>query len=131
MIDCEDGLINYILYKISNSYYLMRELGYYYNKNEQSITNVNKENFKKRIKSNFLYIKFIFQYTKNNNIEKNIANYIFSEIYSVHETEILEIFKEIKDSKFYIEIIDLYLNCDYIPIETKKVLNKIKLLIKK
>ena len=68
MIDCEDGLINYILYKISNSYYLVRELGYYYNKNDQSITNLNKGNFKKRIKSNFLYIKFIFQYTKNNNL---------------------------------------------------------------
>ena len=131
MIDCEDGLINYILYKISNSYYLMRELGYYYNKNEQSITNLNEGNFKKRIKSNFLYIKFIFQYTKNNNIEKNIANFIFTEIYSVHEAEILDIFKDIKDSEFYIEIIDLYLNCDYIPLETKKLLSNIKLLIKK
>ena len=78
MIDCEDGLINYILYKISKSYYLMNELGYYYNKNSQSITNENEGNFKKRFKSNFLYIKFIFQYTKNNNIEKNIDNYIFS-----------------------------------------------------
>ena len=132
MIDCEDGLINSILYKLSNSYYLIKELGYFYNKNTQSITNENESNFLKRLKSNFLYIKFIFQYTKNNIIEKNIANYIFSEIYSVHKDEIIDIFKEINDTKFYIEVMDLYINSDYIPIETKNIiLNILKLLIKK
>jgi len=130
MIDCEDGLINLILYKISNSYYLIKELGYYYIKDTQSITNENERKFIKRLKSNFLYIKFIFQYTKNNNIEKNIANFIFSEIYSAHKIEIMNIFKQINDTKFYIEVMDLYLNCDFIPIETKEILNNLKLINK-
>jgi hypothetical protein len=65
MIDCEDGLINFMLYKLCNSLYFTRKIGYYYVKSESSITN--DSGFKKRLKSNFLYFKFIFESTKNNN----------------------------------------------------------------
>ena len=126
MIDCEDGLINFNLYKFSNSYYFIKSLGYYYITNNQSITVANKLDFKKRLKSNFLYFKFIFENTKNNFIEKNIASYIFNEIYSIHKDEFLELFKEIKDIEFYKEIIYLYLTSKYISIKVKKIFYKIK-----
>ena len=75
MIDCEDGLINFMLYKLCNSLFFTRKIGYYYIKTESSITN--DSGFKKRLKSNFLYLKFIFESKKNNNIEKTIAYFIF------------------------------------------------------
>ena len=129
MIDCEDGLINFVLYRIANSYYFISKIGYIYIINEESITKVNKWNFKKRLKSNFLYLKFIFQNTKNNIIEKNIANYIFLEIYSQHKDYFIEFFKEIDDIEFYKIIIDLYLNCKYISKQTKEILKIINFII--
>ena len=129
MIDCEDGLINFVLYRLANSYYFISKIGYIYVINEESITKANKWSFKKRLKSNFLYIKFIFQNTKNNIIEKNIANYIFLEIYSQHKEDFIEFFKEIDDIEFYKVIIDLYLQCKYISTQTKEILNIIKSII--
>ena len=129
MIDCEDGLINFILYRFANSYYFITKIGYYYIINEGSITIANNWNFKKRLKSNFLYLKFIFQYTKNNNIEKNIANYIFLEIYSQHKDYFIKLFKEINDIEFYKGVIDLYLKCKYISSKTKEILKNIIFII--
>ena len=124
MIDCEDGLITFIIYQISNSYYLMKTIGYYYIQNQKSITK-NIKNFQKRIKTNFLYLKFIFQYTKNNYIEKNIANFIFVDIFLHNKDNFKSIFKEIKEIDFYKEIIKMYLNCKFISLELKKILNEI------
>ena len=129
MIDCEDGLINFILYRFANSYYFITKIGYYYIINEGSITIANNWNFKKRLKSNFLYLKFIFENTKNNIIEKNIANYIFLGIYSQHKKDIFKLFKNINDIEFYKGIIDLYLNCKFISKKTKEILSHIKIII--
>ena len=129
MIDCEDGLINFILYRIADSYYFIKDLGYYYIINKESITMANKFNFKKRLKSNFLYLKFIFQNTKNNIIEKNIANYIFLEIYSIHKNELINLFKEINEIEFYKGVINLYLQSRFISAQIKEILNNIMLFI--
>ena len=125
MIDCEDGLINFILYRLANSYFFIPKIGYYYIINEESITISNKLKFRKRLKSNFLYLKFIFQNTKINIIEKNIANYIFLDIYSQHKVYFIQLFKEIIDIEFYKGVINLYLNCKYISSQTKELLNRI------
>ena len=65
MIDCEDGLVNFMLYKLSDSLYFTRKIGYYYIISKESITHASSD-FKKRLKSNFLYFRYIFQSTKNN-----------------------------------------------------------------
>ena len=129
MIDCEDGLINFILYRLSNSFYFINDIGYYYIINKESITMANKLSFKKRLKSNFLYLKFIYQNTKNNIIEKNIANYIFLEIFYMHKNELIDLFKKINEIEFYKEVINLYLNSKFISAETKKILKNLILLI--
>ena len=54
MIDCEDGLINFMLYKLCNSLFFTRKIGYYYIKTESSITN--DSGFKKRLTIFFLNI---------------------------------------------------------------------------
>ena len=130
MIDCEDGLINFILHRNAKSYYFIKKIGYYYLLNDESITNNNKDNLKKRLKSNFLYFKFIFQYTHNNERDKKIADYIFSSIYENYKLYIYNFFKEFaKDLLFYKDIINMYLNCYYISKGNKNILNKIKIYI--
>ena len=127
MIDCEDGLINYMLHKTAKSFYFSKNIGYYYILNNESITLNSKNNFKKRLKSNFLYFKFIYHYTENNEKEKKIAEYIFFSIYDNNKSYIDELLKEIKDDlEFYKEIINLYLSCKFISNKTKTILKKIK-----
>lgn len=131
MIDCEDGLINFMLYRIANSFFFSRKIGYYYIKNEESITNENASNIQKRLKNNFLYLKFIFQHTKNNMIEKNISNFMFLDIYSLHKEFFINLYKETIDFNFYNEIINLYLNCEFISLNIKEILNNITINFKK
>ena len=38
MTNFEDGIMNYILYKTSRSYYFLKNIGYFYIRNNQSIT---------------------------------------------------------------------------------------------
>ena len=59
MIDCEDGLINFMLYRLSQSLSIIKKIGYYYIVTNQSITN-DSDNFKIRLRSNFLYFKYLF-----------------------------------------------------------------------
>ena len=113
MVDCEDGLINFMLYKLSESLYFTRRIGYYYIKTNRSITHISGD-FKKRLKSNFLYFRYIFQSTKNNNIEKSIANYIFHEVNYYHP-DIIDLLKNVsKDLKLYNETINLFMKNDFI-----------------
>ena len=130
MIDSEDCLINFILHKIAKSFIFIKVIGYYYIINEKSITINSQSNFIKRLKSIFLYLKFIFENTKNNKIEKNICEYIFLKIYFYHNNNIINHLKKLtKDILFYKTIIDLYLNCVFISFETKIKLNMVKLAI--
>jgi hypothetical protein len=131
MIDCEDGLINFMLYRVSNSYYFIKSIGYYYLINRNSITKKIKKQFIQRLKSNFLYLKFLFLNTKNNALEKDIINYVFLEIYKVNKEIFINIFNEVTDIKFYKEVIDLFLNCKYISNKVKEILNNIIIIIQK
>ena len=121
MVDCEDGMINFMLYKLSESLFFTRRIGYYYIKTNKSITFISGD-FKKRLKSNFLYFRFIFQSTKNNNIEKSIANYIFHEVNYYHP-DIVNILRNIsEDFNLYKQTINLFLNNDFIQLKSKKIL---------
>jgi glycosyltransferase involved in cell wall biosynthesis len=129
MIDCEDGLINFMLYKLSESYYFTRKIGYYYVITKESITHESVD-FKKRLKSNFLYFRYIIESTKNNNIEKIIANHIFTHIYSDHNYAIINSLKYVKrDLQLYLKTINLYLDNEFIPLNTKLILKYMKNII--
>ena len=81
MIVYEDGLINYMLYKCGNSLYHSKKIAYYYIQNKQSITKNFKKNIERNLKDCYLYLKFIFEYTKNNYFEKNIASLIYKNVH--------------------------------------------------
>ena len=125
MVDCEDGMINFMLYKLSNSLYFTKRIGYYYIKTKKSITS-GLVDFKKRLKSNFLYFRFIFLSTKNNSIEKIIANYIFHEVNYYHP-EIINLLKEdSKDFKLYKNTINLFIENEFISLNSKKILKNMR-----
>ena len=128
MNNWEDNLINFILFKKANSFYYMRYIGYYYIKNEQSITRNYKNKIENTIRNAFLFLKFIFNHTNNTKYEKKIAECIFH--YNYLDINNINYFKNIiKDFNFY--IIDLYINNNFISFSVKNLLNEIKNQLKR
>ena len=129
MNNWEDNLINFMLFKKANSFYYMKYIGYYYIKNNKSITRNYKKNIENTIRYGFLFLKYIFHYTNNTRYENGIAECVFNNIY----LDILNIsyFKSIfKDYNFYYEIINLYINNQFISFSIKNIFKKIKKQLK-
>ena len=129
MINWEDGLLNFMLYKNANSFFYLRNIGYYYIRNNQSVTKTYKQNIEKTIKNAFLYLKFIFIYTKNVKYEKDITSCIFHNVLS--DINIIYFNNINKEFKFYYEIINLYLDNQYFSCSDKILLKKIVEILKK
>ena len=131
MIDCEDGLVNFMLYKLSQTLLFTKKIGYYYILTNKSITH-NSTDFKQRLRSNFLYLKYLIEYTKNNNIEKKMAVFVFSDIFSHHLDTIVNLFEKLRyDYRFYLNVINKYAICKFIPLNIRKTMTKLKKIIKK
>ena len=131
MITFEDGLINFILYKKAKSFYYLNNIGYYYLGNKYSITfNYKKNNiFGKLIFNNYLYLKFIFQYTNNTKYEKDIFSMIFKNMPTIFYEK--NSYKNInKKFDFYYEIVNSISKCKLVPLSIKKKLILFKNLIK-
>ena len=121
MIYMEDSLINYSLHRVSKSYYFLRKIGYYYTINNKSIIKNLFKISKIRIKFIFIYLKLIFQYSKNTKFEKDMANLLLSII--IKRFDILtNIFIPHHDFKFYNDVIKLFINNRFITNENKKLL---------
>ena len=129
MNNWEDSLINYMLFKKANSFYYMKYIGYYYIKNNNSITRNYKNKIEDTIRSAFLFLKYIFHNTNNTRFEKRIVECVFNNIYL--DISNINYFKNIrKDFNFYYEIIDLYLNNKFISFPIKNKLKEIKNILK-
>jgi len=122
MINYEDGLMNYMLYRIAKSFVFIKKIGYYYLLNNQSITLKPKKNYEENYKFIFLQLKFVLENTKNTQYEKDIANLIFATLSTLFKDNFI-ITKEIE---FYKEVIDSYLNCKFINDNNKYILAKLK-----
>ena len=88
MLSYEDTIMSYMLFKVANSYYLMKELGYYFsNKDKQEKLNLNKNkclctnNINKKTIDSIKFLYFLFEKTNNNEIERKI---ICHEIISIN-----------------------------------------------
>ena len=123
MITAEDGLMNYILYRYTKSLFFTKKVGYYYIKNEKSITNSKITD--KKLKSFFYNLKLIFEYSKNNKYEKDMANAYISHFISPLTNNLLQKFIS-NDCDFYTKIIWQYLNCEFISDSHKMKFKKIK-----
>lgn len=115
MINYEDGLMNYILYRTATSLFFLKRIGYYYLQNNQSISLKPKKDYEDNFKFIFLLLKFVIENTKNIQYEKDIANLIFAKLSTIFKDN----FIITKDFKFYKDVIDLFLNCKFINDENK------------
>ena len=72
--------MNYILFRTIKSFLFIKRIGYFYLVNNDSIT----KNFYKINKINlkfiFIYLKIIFEYSKNTKYEKDMANFLLNDI---------------------------------------------------
>jgi hypothetical protein len=128
----EDQLMIFILYKTAKSFYYLRKYGYYYKINTISICyNIFKLSIMK-MKFYFMYLKFLYEYSKNSKYEKDMANYQFTLI-----NKNINIERELSSSNFnddfyfYYEIINMFLNCKFTSEENNLLLLKIKKIIEK
>ena len=127
MIIYEDGLINYMLFKKAKSYYFMKNIGYYYIINKNSIMVNYKKNSEKIINNIFIYLEFLFQYTNNAIFEKNIASFVFINMldflkqgFFIYVTEYFQ---------YYYKIINFYLNFKLIFLSIKNKFKNIEYFI--
>ena len=132
MIFMEDSLINFLLYRTANSYFFLKRIKYYYIKNSDSITNNLYKISDLRIQFLFIYLKILFEYSKNNKFEKDMANVLFTNV-----IRRFNIRKNMKSNNniynfvynFFILIIKKYLNNKYIYEDIKLILKELRVLI--
>ena len=120
----EDGMILFILFKIAKNYLYLNEFGMFYYRNEDSaLAGLRKdENIDKTVRDSFLYLQFMYEYTGENKREKDMAVYQFKFILQQFE----KIFCKIKKGfDFIYDIIELYLNCEYISDDDKEIFRKV------
>ena len=128
----EDTLMNYILYRTSKSFYFIKKIGYKYKRTTESITNKLFIISEIRIKFIFIYIKFIFDFSKNTKFEKDMLNYHLNRMiqnFNIYNN--LSKLNFINDFYFYYEIINMIINCKFISNENMNLLFKLKNIIEK
>ena len=133
MIYYEDTLISYMLYQTANSFYHLKYLGYYYIKNPSSTTsydNKSSDKINKLYYSFFLFLNFLFNYTKNNKFEKDMVNSIIEKEMNFLLTN--NIFSKINENFYYYENkINSFVENNFISLKGKKKFNIIKKTIMK
>ena len=133
MIFYEDTLINFILYKVAKSFYYLKNLGYFYISNPYSSTmNYYKNEIKvnKIFNSFFLFLKFIYEFTKNNQFEKDMGNEIIKkESETILSQKICN--KINKNFVFYENILNIYLKNKYTSLSIKSKIKNIINILKK
>ena len=104
MTNQEDGLINFLLYRNANSYYFLEKIGYYYLPNDDSITLNFRKNYDETIRFIFINLIFVFENTKNNKLEKDMANCLFERLYNSVFSQCMHLIT--KDFQYFIYIIN-------------------------
>ena len=120
----EDGMILFILFKIAKSYLYLNVFGmFYYTNQDSALSGLRKEeNVDKTVRDSFLYLKFMYEYTGDNKKEKDMAVYQFKFILQQFQ----EIFCKIKNGfNFIYDIIQMYLDSDYISVDDKEIFRKV------
>ena len=128
MIFLEDQIMNFILYRTANSYYFLNKIGYYYVKNSMSITNNIFKMSELRMHFIFIFLKFIFENSKNTKYERDMANMLFTNLnrgFNVGSK--LNGYQG--DFTFYNDIVNMYLNSTYITDENKYMLEEFRSII--
>ena len=127
MVSYEDGLMNFFLYRTVNSFFFLKKIGYYYIRNKKTGNEIQKSRVTHKLNFKFIYLKLIFEFTKNTLLERNISNKLLRFIYNIHRSNKIIIFD--KDLIFYNDVINNFLNCTYINKRNKNYLKKLYIII--
>ena len=123
--------------RFANSYGFLEQIGYYYNQAPDRKPKLRNKKDKKKIinsdnKSLFNIMKYFLLKSDNNEIEKNYIAFRFfiEHVKNKFEKDMKYISK---DFDFYIEVLNLYLDCPHFTQEKKQIFLKLKrkILIKK
>ena len=113
----EDGLVDFMLLKKGKSFIYIKDYGYVYTINTKGMIFSLNKIINKAIKDYFLYLKFLFENTQNNEYEKSMAGAQLKYVYN----RFLRNFKNVTENfPFLYEILNLYINCPYINRYNKK-----------
>ena len=132
MIYLEDQVINYIIHRTAKSFYFLKNIGYYHKRASISIINNLFKAPDLIVKSTFIYLNFVFEYSKNIKHQKDMSNLLFT-ILSKQFNIAHRLFVSANndDINFYYDIINKYLNSDFITNDNKLILNDFKNIIEK
>ena len=126
LINMEDSMLNYILQKTAKSLYFLKKIGYYYIKNSKSITNslFNKSGL--NIQFLFIYLKLVYEYSKNNKKERDMFNLLFTYFNIKYDIlpKLISPFNNNKD--FYFKIINIFFKNKFISRENNNILKNWK-----
>ena len=117
----EDQIMNYILLKNAKSLYFLNHIGYYYFLNSMSICKQPLKKIKNNILFKFIYLKFIFEYSKNSKYEKDIGNYLISNSFKLFKLRF-----DNNNYNFFYNIINMYLTSKFLSNSNKNILINIK-----
>jgi hypothetical protein len=129
MTSMEDNLMNYLLHRTAKSFFFLKKIGYMYKRTSESIT---KTNNTPRIKFKFIYLKFIFEFSKNTKYEKDMVNlYLNKTNKKFNFKEHLLKTEFCNDFDFYYEVINNVINNIYISDDNFNLLKNLKNIILK
>ena len=125
MIYFEDGLINFSFYLNAKSLYLQRSIGYYYFFNTDSISQVKQIN--SYFECFFVFLKYVFENTKNTLIEKNMTFYLLQNYVTKNEV----LYNITNYSNIYCKVVNEISKSDFISPFFKNKLKDLKKVILK
>ena len=133
MLVYEDTIMMITLLQIANSYYLMKEYGYYYNKAPKKLKSYNNDFNNRKCKQNnsiikgndqAKYLNFLFEHTKDNFVERQLI------YYEIKSMSYWEGFDKTIDNHFEL-LYDIFAKILKIKFLKKKQLNKIIYILEK
>ena len=128
----EDNIMNYIIFRTANSFYFTKKIGYYYIQSKSSITKNSIKMSKLNLRFNLIiYLKLLFEYSKNNKYERDMFNLRLinpTKDYKVYQG--LSMLTSRETFNFCDYMVNKYLNCKFITKENKHFLLNLKKKLK-
>ena len=126
----EDSLINYMLYRLAESFLFIEKIGYFYIRNSQSITKNLEKISELRLNFIFYFLNFIYQNSKNIKYEKDMFNVFFTNLNKQFNMGQKLHFASFKlNFHYFYKIINIFIKNKFITDDNKNVLNNYKKII--
>ena len=128
----EDRIINYLIHRKAKSLYFLKKIGYRYLRSSESVSNQMFKLSMQRIDFIFKYIKFLFEHTKNIKKEKDIVNIVLTILNSRKNNmeRLISSMNFNSNWNFYYDIINMFLDNEFISEDNKVILEDLKRIIK-